>query len=81
MGTGAYFGEIGLLEQIPRTATVESTRESRVLRISGDSAVRAPAGPASVPAQPEQTLLDRGDDEGPVPGEEPSDRESPTARG
>lgn len=36
MGQGAYFGEIGLLHRIPRTATVTATRESRVLRISAD---------------------------------------------
>jgi CRP-like cAMP-binding protein len=36
MASGAYFGEIGLLERIPRTATVTSTTPSRLLRIDGD---------------------------------------------
>jgi CRP-like cAMP-binding protein/MFS family permease len=50
MESGAYFGEIGLLERIPRTATVESTRASRVLRIEGeqflDALTNAPASTA-----------------------------------
>jgi predicted MFS family arabinose efflux permease len=36
MGPGAYFGEIGLLEQIPRTATVRAAAPSKLLRITGD---------------------------------------------
>jgi CRP-like cAMP-binding protein/predicted MFS family arabinose efflux permease len=41
MTSGAYFGEIGLLERIPRTATVRATRPSRLLRIDGDAFVDA----------------------------------------
>jgi CRP-like cAMP-binding protein len=41
MTSGAYFGEIGLLERIPRTATVTATRPSRLLRIDGDAFVDA----------------------------------------
>ena len=35
MVDGAWFGEIGLLQGIPRTATVSASRDSKVLRISG----------------------------------------------
>jgi hypothetical protein len=48
MEEGAYFGEIGLLERIPRTATVTASRDSRVLRISGDDFLQTLAdAPAS----------------------------------
>jgi MFS family permease len=50
MTDGAYFGEIGLLERIPRTATVTSARPSRLLRIDGatfvDALTSAPASTA-----------------------------------
>jgi CRP-like cAMP-binding protein/predicted MFS family arabinose efflux permease len=50
MTSGAYFGEIGLLEHIPRTATVTATTPSRLLRIDGDAFVdtltNAPASTA-----------------------------------
>jgi len=41
MESGAWFGEIGLLERIPRTATVTATAPSRMLRIPGDAFVDA----------------------------------------
>ena len=41
MEAGTYFGEIGLLERIPRTATVESSAPSRLLRIDGDDFLEA----------------------------------------
>jgi predicted MFS family arabinose efflux permease len=48
MEEGAYFGEIGLLERIPRTATVTSTRASHLLRIGGDDFLEAlTSAPAS----------------------------------
>ena len=50
MVEGAWFGEIGLLQRISRTATVSASRESRVLRISGEdflaSLTDAPASTA-----------------------------------
>jgi NTE family protein len=34
---GAVFGEIGLLEHMPRTATVTALKDSRLLRIDGEA--------------------------------------------
>ena len=36
-----YFGEIGLIEQIPRTATVTAARDARLLRIPGEDFLAA----------------------------------------
>ena len=47
MRDGAWFGEIGLLQQVPRTATVTAARDSRVLRISGEDFL---AGLSDAPA-------------------------------
>jgi MFS family permease len=48
----AYFGEIGLLERIPRTATVRAGDGCRLLRIAGDEFLNAlneaPLSPATV---------------------------------
>ncbi len=41
MGPGSYFGEIGLLEQIPRTATVVSSGPGQLLRIDGSAFLAA----------------------------------------
>ena len=37
----AYFGEIGVLERIPRTATVTALRDCRCERIDGDALLSA----------------------------------------
>jgi len=41
LGEGDYFGEIGLLEQIPRTATVVASVPSKVLRVDGEEFLEA----------------------------------------
>lgn len=42
---GDYFGEIGLLERMPRTATVTALGQGKVLRISGDAFLEAVSRP------------------------------------
>jgi signal-transduction protein with cAMP-binding, CBS, and nucleotidyltransferase domain len=41
LAPGAVFGEIGLLERIPRTATVTALEPCRLLRIEGDAFLEA----------------------------------------
>jgi CRP-like cAMP-binding protein len=41
MGPDTYFGEIGLLERIPRTATVTAEQPTRCYRIDGDEFLAA----------------------------------------
>jgi len=45
MGRGDYFGEIGLLERMPRTANVRAAEDGTVLRISGDAFLEAVTRP------------------------------------
>ncbi|MFL6022681.1 MAG: MFS transporter [Marmoricola sp.] len=41
MGSGAYFGEIGLMDSIPRTATVTAQTDGRLLRLDGQAFLEA----------------------------------------
>ena len=41
LGEGEYFGEIGLLERIPRTATVVASVPSKLLRVDGEEFLEA----------------------------------------
>jgi CRP-like cAMP-binding protein len=50
LGPGDYFGEIGLLEQMPRTATVTADRPSKVLRVTGEDFLDALSSDAASPA-------------------------------
>jgi MFS family permease len=51
LGAGSYFGEIGLVEAIPRTATVRSLTDCTLLRIDGATFLAAlTEAPAGMPA-------------------------------
>ena len=50
MSEGSYFGEIGLLEGIPRTATVTAAQGCRCYRIDGEAFVRALTATPPAPA-------------------------------
>ncbi len=41
MGPGQYFGEIGLIERVPRTASVDAATDVTLLRIPGDDFIDA----------------------------------------
>ena len=41
MTAGAYFGEIGLIERVPRTATVAAVTDGKLLRVEGQSFIDA----------------------------------------
>lgn len=41
MGAGQYVGEIGLIERVPRTASVDATTDATLLRIPGDEFIEA----------------------------------------
>lgn len=49
MGPDDWFGEIGLLQRSPRTATVTTTTAATLWRIPGDEFLAAFAGSASRP--------------------------------
>jgi len=50
MTAGSYFGEIGLLERIPRTATVTAAQDCRCYRIDGEEFVQALTATPPAPA-------------------------------
>ncbi|HYO31968.1 MAG TPA: MFS transporter [Nocardioidaceae bacterium] len=50
LSAGDYFGEIGLIEQIPRTATVTPTTKTVLLRIDGSAFLEALTQSAPSPA-------------------------------
>ena len=54
LGAGEFFGEIGLIEQIPRTATVTAFTRTHLLRIEGDDFLQA-----LTQSTPSPALLDR----------------------
>jgi CRP-like cAMP-binding protein len=51
MTAGSYFGEIGLLERIPRTATVTAAQDCRCYRIDGEEFVQALTATPPAPAR------------------------------
>lgn len=59
MGPEDWFGEIGLLRGIPRTATVETTTECQLLRVSGDVFIAALAEPDVLPDPVRRTMAVR----------------------
>jgi CRP-like cAMP-binding protein len=41
LGPNDFFGEIGVLEHVPRTATVRTTSDSSILKIDGEDFLAA----------------------------------------
>lgn len=76
LAAGDSFGEIGLLNRAPRSATVVSTTDADMWRIPGDAFIRAATSSAVVPstaidgldAHVHDTAVRRGDPTGPPVG-------------
>ncbi len=50
LGPAQYFGEVGLLEEVPRTAHVDARTDVEVLRVPGDDFIAALTEAAATPA-------------------------------
>ena len=59
MSAGDWFGEIGLLQRSPRTATVVATSEAVVWRIPGETFLSALGTLAAEPSALLDTMADR----------------------
>ena len=59
MGRGEWFGEIGVLQRMPRTATVCATTDSIVWVIDGPTFAAALAGPVQIQGLLLSTMTDR----------------------
>lgn len=76
MTSPCYFGEIGVLEQIPRTATVTTVTSCRLLKLDGDefrSAIsESPASPTLVDGVRARLAVTHPQRRSMVPGPEPA---------
>ena len=59
VGAGEWFGEIGLLREIPRTATVTAITDVRLLVISGERFAQTLARGAALPDPVDRTIRSR----------------------